>query len=370
MKSAVFVFLNGLVSIPRTGSVVLVSTPRHVPIAKGMLVSAGVTNATVVTVGQAHIRLFIDHPDAVPVKIGMTPVPMKYDAEVLSALIPGATIDVGSIKYAMPRHSWLTDQGAQIVRLPVIVEDFVSSDTKTVEILHDISTLNERPHGFGFGKRIKLWNNRMRDIPLVDGDTVLSKNERWYFRDGSLHTHNPMTMLSTDVRFTGGTTLSPRNPASILTGRIAERIDLTLIWPSDGSKYRYEGVLTKPGTDWKMTLNIRTPIVMDPAGTCFGDRQATAEQCIKEGNIWDRPCSRDSECPYHDPRRGRGGCNSGMCEMPMKVSNASFRIAGTETSAMVHGCSPSDPKYPFCTQPSYQSLFSGEIIAPSVRPSL
>jgi hypothetical protein len=370
MKSAVFVFLNGLVSIPRTGAVVLVSTPRHIPIAKGMLVSAGVTNASVVTMGQAHIRLFVDHPEAIPVKEGMTPVPMKFDAEVLSALIPGATIDVGSIKYAMPNHSWLTDQGAQIVRLPNVLEKFESSSSQNVEILHDLDTIQELPHGYGFGKRIKLWNNKVRDIPLVDGDTVVSKDGRWYFREGSLYTHKAMTMLSTDVRFTGGTTLGPRNPTSILIGRLSEQIDLTLIWPDDGSKHRYEGVLTKPGIDWKMTLNIRTPIVMDPAGTCFGNRQATAERCIKEGNIWDRPCSTDSECPYHDPRRGRGGCKSGMCEMPMKVSNASFRIAGTETSAMVHGCSPTDPKYPFCIQPSYQSLFSGEIIAQGVRPDL
>jgi hypothetical protein len=40
--------------------------------------------------GQAHIRLFVDHPEAIPVKEGMTPVPMKFDAEVLSALNPGA----------------------------------------------------------------------------------------------------------------------------------------------------------------------------------------------------------------------------------------------------------------------------------------
>jgi hypothetical protein len=43
--------------------------------------------------------------------------------------------------------------------------------------------------------------------------------------------------------------------------------------------------------------------------------------------------------------------------MPI-VSNANFRIAGTETSAMVHGCSPTDPKYPFCVQPHIQSLLA------------
>jgi hypothetical protein len=42
--------------------------------------------------GQAHIRLFVDHPEAIPVKEG-TPVPMKFDAEVLSALNSRSHID-------------------------------------------------------------------------------------------------------------------------------------------------------------------------------------------------------------------------------------------------------------------------------------
>jgi hypothetical protein len=111
----------------------------------------------------------------------------------------------------------------------------------------------------------------------------------------------------------------------------------------------------------------KTPIVMDSAGTCFGNTQATAERCIGR-YIWDRPCSQDSGVPYHDPRRGRGGCKSGMCEMPL-VGNASSG-SRQATPAMVHGCSPSDANYPFCSQqPLYQAIFSKESVIPGVPPN-
>jgi hypothetical protein len=370
MKSTVFVFMNGLVSLPKIGARVLVPDARHVPMAKGMLVSAGVLNATVVASGLAHIRLLVYPTDIHSERGGMVPVPMRYDAEVLSALVPGSRIDVGSIKYAMPDYDWLTDEGTQVVRFKPTFESFTSKTSSNINITYDLNGLKERPFGFGFGKRINLWENRLRDIPLADGDVVISNGMRWYYDNGSLFTHRPLTMLSSDVRFKGGNTLSARNPMAVLIGHLAEKIDLTLIWPDDGAKHRYEAVLVKPGVEWNMTLNIKTPIVMDSAGTCFGNTQATAERCIKEGHIWDRPCSQDSECPYHDPRRGRGGCKSGMCEMPLKVGNASFRVPDKATPAMVHGCSPSDANYPFCSQqPLYQAIFSKESVIPGVPPN-
>jgi hypothetical protein len=50
---------------PRTGAVVSVNTASYTH-SKGMLVSA-VTNASVVTMGQGTY-LFVDHPEAIPVK--------------------------------------------------------------------------------------------------------------------------------------------------------------------------------------------------------------------------------------------------------------------------------------------------------------
>jgi hypothetical protein len=74
MKSAVFVFLNGLVSIPEQ---VVVHTHRVIYPGSAVCEPRAGTNASVVTMGQAHIRLFVDHPEAIPVKEGMTPVPAK-----------------------------------------------------------------------------------------------------------------------------------------------------------------------------------------------------------------------------------------------------------------------------------------------------
>jgi hypothetical protein len=47
------------------------------------------------------------------------------------------------------------------------------------------------------------------------------------------------------------------------------------------------------------------------------------------------------------------------------VGNASFRVPDKATPAMVHGCSPSDANYPFCSQqPLYQAIFSKESVIP------
>jgi hypothetical protein len=56
---------------------------------------------------------------------------------------------------------------------------------------------------------------------------------------------------------------------AVLTGHLAEKIDLTLLWPDD-AKHRYEAVLVKPGVEWNMTLNIKHQSLWI-AQACFGN---------------------------------------------------------------------------------------------------
>jgi hypothetical protein len=54
------------------------------------------------------------------------------------------------------------------------------------------------------------------------------------------------------------------------------------------------------------------------------------EQCDEEGEVWDRPCTEDIDCPYFQANKNypnyRGGCRpSGHCEMPLGVRKAGFR---------------------------------------------
>jgi hypothetical protein len=56
----------------------------------------------------------------------------------------------------MPNHSWLTDQGAQIVRLPNVLENSSHHLLRTSKSLHDLDTIQELPHGYGFGSVIAM----------------------------------------------------------------------------------------------------------------------------------------------------------------------------------------------------------------------
>ena len=81
-----------------------------------------------------------------------------------------------------------------------------------------------------------------------------------------------------------------------------------------------------------MRTDVDASMVSDPRAFCFGARLASsAAECYAAGGVWDRPCDRDTECPYFDPRTGRGGCVSGMCEMPLGVGNLSFRVPDPAT---------------------------------------
>jgi hypothetical protein len=57
---------------------------------------------------------------------------------------------------------------------------------------------------------------------------------------------------------------------AVLTGHLAEKIDLTLIWPDD---MRSTGTKSSSQTGRRMEYDSehKTPIVMDSAGTCFGN---------------------------------------------------------------------------------------------------
>lgn len=66
----------------------------------------------------------------------------------------------------------------------------------------------------------------------------------------------------------------------------------------------------------------------------------TREACAESGGVWDRPCTRDHECPYFSSD-ARGGCVDGYCEMPLGVDNAAFTV-GTGAPVCLN-CGPASP---------------------------
>jgi len=66
-------------------------------------------------------------------------------------------------------------------------------------------------------------------------------------------------------------------------------------------------------------------------------------------NVWDRPCFRDSDCPFwneESAKIGRGGCTKGACEMAVGAKATGFRkYTGT---AFCYGCT--DPTAVDCCE--------------------
>jgi hypothetical protein len=115
-----------------------------------------------------------------------------------------------------------------------------------------------------------------------------------------------------------------------------------------GGEPEAEGFLTQSPIDTPRSA-------LDPSYTCYGDR--TIEQKMlcdskydaigepkKKATVWDRPCFQDSDCPYYDGRKGRGGClQGGMCEFPIGAKQASFRtFSGPPYAPFCYGCDPYD----------------------------
>jgi hypothetical protein len=79
----------------------------------------------------------------------------------------------------------------------------------------------------------------------------------------------------------------------------------------------------------------------DPRFECYNHLEiATSGLCQSEYDaigqnkkpvyIWDRRCEKNEECPYYQKNKHynnyRGGCLDGYCEMPVGMSNVSYRI--------------------------------------------
>ena len=71
-----------------------------------------------------------------------------------------------------------------------------------------------------------------------------------------------------------------------------------------------------------------------------GGGEATREACEAAGGVWDRPCTRDHECPFFS-KDARGGCIDGYCEMPLGVDNLAFTIPSGEP--VCENCGPGSP---------------------------
>jgi predicted DNA-binding transcriptional regulator AlpA len=99
--------------------------------------------------------------------------------------------------------------------------------------------------------------------------------------------------------------------------------------------------LSKESKETFMTRLSISPEALDPSYRCYGDLSieqkalcdspyTTYGEPKEKPTTWDRPCVRDSDCPFFQANKNyansRGGClKGGICEMPVGVLRTAFQ---------------------------------------------
>ena len=311
---------------------------------------------------------------------------VAYDNNVLHSLAPEVKVDIGSLNRLLPSTNWEVDGGAQVLVveldiLPTAVQVAQASDPRAprphaargtnAETRDNVLPLTLGGVGDAVteGRRRVLRVASVAGVALREGDVVRdAAGQKWFFCDGALADAIQISMPSKALRVRAdGRVLTGRSDSSDKPRRyVADaRYELVIHWPrSEGGGNSAFSATSFPlggadGSEWGWTLDDRPATVEHPRSLCQGPDgerldKANPLLCVSAGGTWDRPCEVDTECPFYDKRRGRGGCGeSGFCEMPLGVDNVSFRKPGSVSSLMMVGCTPDDPDYPWCsTEPS------------------
>jgi len=332
---------------------VTVSADRmHAALAARVAAAAGL-RATIVPPGQASDFVLLTSYPKPSKATSASPALLFYDDAVLSALLPGASISVGSLAQLMPEVDWVTDPGGMVLTVPypedrparAVVPPPARAIADSGPLVVKVKVMPKRPVGVrGPVTRVALDGPEIRGVKLRPGDIVVDQaGARWFFVEGSLWSHRVID-LRRDSVLVEGRTVRPQLSGTALPAAKGDRVEMRLAGPRPVTVYGVVAETPADGT-WTVRADVDAAMVSDPRAFCFGARLASsAAECYAAGGVWDRPCDRDTECPYFDPRTGRGGCVSGMCEMPLGVGNLSFRVPDPATPPL---CDTDDDS-PWC----------------------
>lgn len=317
----------------------LAVAPEHERKANAALAAANLHKTRIVPFDQPSSAVFLTVPG--PVSGKHRAVSVAYRGNFLKALYPGAEVTVGSLVHLLPEIDWLEDQGGMILSFPD--GKFPPKEKKpspwTLEkpgearglggnVTLKVSSLPKRPVTIeGPVQTVILDEPKLRGVALKDGDIVIdSLDRRWFVYEGQLWSHKTVSFPAEDATIEGDVVrpLHSGEPLKHLTTKavVGDNVQLQL-----GDKVLY-GVLTSSDQfGWTIKFKQTPHIVQDPNATCFGFPEVmTALDCVQRGGIWDRPCEFNTDCPYYDARRARGGCIDGICEMPLGIGNLTFRM--------------------------------------------
>lgn len=292
-------------------------------------------------------------------------LPVNINGTVLASLIPNAYIDIGSLAKFLPGTQWEVDGGAQVafvpfhkfhagpIRLPSNAPHMLRSLGPSHVQLAVIRVPNIYSEGL---TRMSHSLQNVDGVPLREGDTLQDADKTmWFYRQGAVVDCLHASVSAQDVAVDDDNNLRPRRSDALPAGyRHSTAYVVDIRWPErDGgghTSFKAES-LPAPDQGWKLKVPIAT--VEHPMGLCQGPLgvrmdSPNAKECVLAGGTWDRPCESDTECPFYDHRRGRGGCQHGFCEMPMGIDRQSFRKHGDESNIMYHGCGSDSSDYPHC----------------------
>lgn len=317
-----------------------------------------------------------------------TALDYAFDEARMRSVIPGTTVDIGSLNIMFPSTRWDSDGGGSAVVLSLalskrLVESSAqisapsgprAAKTKraspvpasNLAVNHEVDAVP----GYFTIDGIR-YSRKVRDVdgvPLREGDTVTdAEGHRWEFRDDVLSDTSIARVPLDRVRVLDGerVVFRPRFKKARPDYFRAGVRTLLVITPPESKEVaavkRAKEVRLRATTfvgnaspeDWGWTISVPRPTVTHPKSICLGSHGSvlphqSVERCIEAGGTWDRPCETDTECPYYDGRRARGGCRSGFCEMPAGVDRVSFREPAEVDDMMSHGCPPGSDSYPWC----------------------
>lgn len=347
--------------------------PSNDSILRIALACVGLSNPTIVRDRKTASVSYVTQPKAFDDDKPSRPLDAGINAQLLSALEPLAKITVGSLKHIFPDTLWYKDEGSAVMMFPasrVRVRSPTPSFAKpwrrnrmlpsrptdamripdSVPIdVHDIFTLGYTR----ISKRFRVASG----LKLKDGDSFRDNDGvMWFFVAGRLQDRLKVTLPTKDFVIARDT-ITPRpsakRPATFIAGLPFE---VTLVDHSDPTKtttYPCRSV-SDHRVEWGWEIDKGASasedafVCVQADGTIVRGQDET--RCRQSGGVWDRPCVRDDECPYNDPRRARGGCTkSGYCEFPLEAEAISYRRAAPSNRTLRHGCARNDPGFPECS---------------------
>ena len=371
--------------------------PRHAVVFSPAKSIDRLVKISLVAAGFLSVELVREFDDTVTTSVVTEPPLIRDDRErhclsvsldtgILLGLASSARVEIGSLIRMFPSSRWRVDGGAQVINwgasidsiAPVAPPEISMSTRSRSAKLHTGKVgkqavakvyLGVVPSVFTQGlTRVSKRVQRVDDINLQNGDIVRDADGiTWYFDGESLRDRISIEVASNVLRTLGNAdAVGPRNLAiDPPVGYIPDsKVELHIVWPRverEGETvvkalaFRSEGEM---GAPWGFHVDLGEATVQHSRGICQGKygvatKEQTPELCVRSGGTWDRPCQTDTECPFYDPRRNRGGCDAGgFCEMPLGVDRRSFRMQENDANLMRLSCDVSDPDYPWCSSSS------------------